>query len=168
MSSTSVLLFKLLGNLRPRYLCVISPCKIATIVPHISTCDAPCKVEVIKTLVFVPLNCNPMSESSCALNGLPHPWHTGAKSKKKGSCANVSTMNTNSSRDVAKIMRSSAYRRFVNLVSCPSLNPSFVNFSFHFRIACSNTALKRSELRTFLCRTPRWMEKISEPGTAPV
>ncbi len=60
MISTSVLQFKSPGNLRPRYLCVMSPCKIATRAPHISTYDASCKVEVVKTFVFVPFNWNPM------------------------------------------------------------------------------------------------------------
>ena len=70
-------------------ICVISPLKIATtvIVPHISTYDASCEAEVVKTFVFVRFNCNPMKESFCA---------------------NISTKETNSSRDVAKIVRSSA------------------------------------------------------------
>ena len=57
-------------------------------------------------------------------------------------------------------MRWSAGRRFVNLVSSSSPKPSFVNFPFHFRIACSNTALKRSGLRTSPCCTSRWMENF--------
>lgn len=69
----------------------------------------------------------------------------------------------NSSRDVAKIMRSLAHRTFVNPEFCPNRTTLFVNFNFHFRSACSNTALRRSGIRACVGRTQRWMANFSEP-----
>ena len=66
MISTSVLIANSPGSLRPRNLSAVAPCKIATIDLHFLTCDASCMVGVAKPFVFMPFNCSPMRESSCA------------------------------------------------------------------------------------------------------
>ena len=124
-------------NVLPKYLCLLRPLNISTESPASSTCIGRLPETVVNIFVFDALSWRPMAPSSVIKS---------------------SVISFKSCKDRAYSIKSSAYLMLV--VFSPAMTkPWLVNsLRFHFRIADSNTALKRIGLMTSPCLTPLWME----------